>query len=220
MPKIGTPGRFFRAVSSYDRAKDDSSLGGQAMRIGVLVGSWLVAVAAMVALTPLIAAEFQCEVPAEQRRWYRNPDGSCVQCSIGMSGVHMNVPSAYTLLWDTEYGHKERGGSYPSRVSNYAKARGIPIYNVTGSATWEWMRWAARTHRYAAIGAGSAHFQSLWGWETDGNRWFVCNNNSPSKIDEYSWAGFQRLHRASGEWIVVIDKQPPPVCPRYIAWWQ
>lgn len=177
-------------------------------------------VCALSAATRSLAESYLCEVPAEQRRWYRNPDGSCVQCSIGMNGIHMDLPAAYTLLWDTEYGRKERGGSYPSRVANYARLRRIPVYNVTGSTTWDWMKWAAKTNRYAAIGAGSAHFQTLWGWETDGNRWFVCNNNSPSKIDEYSWEAFQRLHRASGEWIVVLDKQPPPPTPRYIAWWR
>lgn len=27
------------------------------------------------------------EVPAEIRAYYRNPDGSCVQCSIGMCDI-------------------------------------------------------------------------------------------------------------------------------------
>lgn len=54
------------------------------------------------------------DLPPEIRTWFRNPDGSCVQCSIGMCGVDQNVPEAATLLWDTEYGSRERGGSGPS----------------------------------------------------------------------------------------------------------
>ena len=85
------------------------------------------------------------ETPAAVRAWYRNPDGSCVQCSIGMCGVWNNVPAASTLLWDTAYGPRVRGGSWPSRVSDYARARGIPLYNVTGETTLAWLEWAGRT---------------------------------------------------------------------------
>ena len=62
----------------------------------------------------------QMHLAPETRAWFRNPDGSCVQCSIGMCGVHCNDPNAATLLWDTEYGRAERGGSWPGRVSQYA----------------------------------------------------------------------------------------------------
>ena len=87
------------------------------------------------------------DLPEEIRRWFRNPDGSCVQCSIGMCGVDQNVPAAATLLWDTEFGPRERGGSYPSRVAAYSQRRGIRIYNVTGQNTWDGMKWAAATGR-------------------------------------------------------------------------
>ena len=55
------------------------------------------------------------DLPPEIRLWFHNPDGSCVQCSIGMCGVDQNVPAAATLLWDTEYGSRERGGSAHAR---------------------------------------------------------------------------------------------------------
>jgi hypothetical protein len=157
------------------------------------------------------------DLPAEIRDWYRNPDGSCVQCSIGMCGVDQNVPAAATLLWDTEYGPKERGGSYPQRVTNYCDKRGIRAFNVTGDATFDWMRWAAMTGRGAAIGAGQAHFQTLVGHEA--GRWYVCNNNSPQKIDEYDDAQFRRLHLASGPWVVILNYPPHPSRPRYVRWW-
>ena len=163
--------------------------------------------------------ELAVDLPEEFRHWYRNPDGSCVQCSIGMCGVDQNVPAASTLLWDTDYGPRERGGSGPSRVADYCRERQIRVYNVTGSTTWDWMKWATRNGRGAAIGAGSYHFQSLMGYDADAGKWYVCNNNSPDQIDEYDEAGFRRLHLASGQWIVVLDYPPHPARPQYVRWW-
>lgn len=136
-----------------------------------------------------------------------------------MIGIWQNVPQAYTLLWDTPYGPKVRGGSGPSRVEAYAERRKIPIYNVTGSATWEWMRWAARTRRFAAIGAGRVHFQTLYAWDPSTNTYYVCNNNSPGRVDAYTWDEFRRLHLASGEWMFVLDAPPPAPVPQYHRWW-
>lgn len=159
-------------------------------------------------------------LPSGVRAWYRNPDGSCVQCSIGMCGIWQNVPEAYTLLWDTPYGSAVRGGSSPSRVEAYADRRQIPIYNVTGRPTWDWMRWAAITGRFAAIGAGRAHFQTLYGFDPQTDTWYVCNNNSTRKIDAYSKSSFERLHLASGEWCVILDRPPVPPPPVYRLWWK
>lgn len=164
---------------------------------------------------PRLAAD----LPRELRQWFRNPDGSCVQCSIGMCGVDQNVPVAATLLWDTEYGPRERGGSGPSRVAAYSQRRGIRIYNVTGRDTWDWMKWAAKSGRGAAIGAGSAHFQTLMGYDERTGTWYVCNNNSPHRIDTYDEAAFRRLHLASGQWVVILDYPPHPERPQYVQWW-
>lgn len=159
------------------------------------------------------------ELPPDVRKWYRNPDGSCVQCSVGMCGIWNNVPAASTLLWDTPYGKAERGGSYPSRVAKYSERRGIPIYNVTGRDTWDWMEWACKTGRFAAIGAGGSHFQTLFGRDKAAGKWYVCNNNSTHKVDEYSEEGFRRLHLASGQWVVILDVPAPPPIPVYVRWW-
>ena len=159
------------------------------------------------------------DLPSEIRQWFRNFDGSCVQCSLGMCGVDQNVPAAATLLWDTAYGRRVRGGSGPSRVTEYCRERDIRVYNVTGRTTWEWMRWAAETGRGAAIGAGRAHFQTLVGHDPSTGAWYVCNNNSPTKIDAYDEAGFRRLHLASGQWVVILDYPPHPARPRYRQWW-
>ena len=159
------------------------------------------------------------DLPPEIRQWFRNPDGSCVQCSIGMCGVDQNVPAAATLLWDTEYGSRERGGSGPSRVAQYCRERGIRAYNITGSSTWDWMKWAAMTGRGAAIGAGTAHFQTLMGYEPQSRTWYVCDNNSPTRITAYDDAAFRRLHLASGQWVVILDYPPHPARPQYIRWW-
>jgi hypothetical protein len=165
-------------------------------------------------------ASVSMELPPEVTVWFRNPDGSCVQCSNGMVGVHNNLPAWTTLLWDTEYGSRQRGGSGPSRVANYARARGMRIYNVTGSKTFAWMDWAAKTGRFAAIGAGSNHFQTLYGRNFAAERWYVCNNNSTSKVDVYDANGFRSLHLRSGTWIVVPDEPACPPAPRIVAWWQ
>lgn len=158
-------------------------------------------------------------IPVALRQWYRNPDGSCVLCSMGMCGVEQNVPEASTLLWDTLYGTKERGGAWPGRVADIAKKRSLKIYNVTGSNTWDWMRWACATGRPCAIGAGGSHFQTLAGYEPTSKTWFVCNNNSPQKIDEYTDDGFRRLHLASGQWCVILDYPATSAIPAYSKWW-
>ena len=169
---------------------------------------------------PPESVPYRLDIPPHIRKWYRNPDGSCVQCSIGMCGIAQNVPAAYTLLWDTEYGSRVRGGSWPSRVERYCQDRKIKAYNVTGEQTWQWMRWAAKTGRMAAIGAGTRHFQTLYGWDPRTGTWYVCNNNSPTVVDEYSWEAFRRLHLASGQWVVILDYPPSPRSPRYVVWWQ
>lgn len=160
------------------------------------------------------------DLPAEIREWFRNPDGSCVQCSIGMCGVDQNNPNAATLLWDTVYGPRVRGGSGPSRVSQYARTRGLSLYNVTGDTTWDWMRWACLTGRGAAIGAGTQHFQTLVGYNPTTHIWYVCNNNSPQRIDAYNDEQFRRLHLASGQWVVILKAPPHPARPTYRQWWE
>jgi hypothetical protein len=165
------------------------------------------------------------ELPPEYRAWFRNPDGSCVQCSNGMVGMHINRPEWTFLLWNTdEYGRAERGGSWPGRVAEYARARGMRIFNVTGSRyedTRGWMLWAARTNRFCAIGAGASHFQTLYGYVPgDPRPWKVCNNNSTARIDEYSEDEFRRLHLASGPWVVVPDEPAPAPPPRVVPWWR
>lgn len=182
---------------------------------------WLVAGVSFVSAQGIECPDprLAADLPKEIRTWFRNPDGSCVQCSIGMCGVDQNVPAAATLLWDTEYGPRERGGSGPSRVSAYCNRRDIRAFNITGTSTWDWMKWAAQTGRGAAIGAGSAHFQTLMGYDPSSSTWYVCNNNSPSRIDEYDEAAFRRLHLASGQWVVILDYPPHPERPRYACWW-
>lgn len=147
---------------------------------------------------------------------------NCVQCSISMAAVDANYPVAETLLFDTEYGPRVRGGSYPQRVAQYAQARGMRVYNVTGTVdeTIAWMKWACRTGRGCAIGAGSSHFQTLFGYDEKAGRWYVVNNNSPQKVDVYDEAAFRRLHAASGPWLVVLDVPVRPAVPAYVNWWE
>ena len=39
------------------------------------------------------------QVPADVRSWYRNPDGLCVQCPIGICGVWQSLPQAYPAAY-------------------------------------------------------------------------------------------------------------------------
>ena len=87
--------------------------------------SMLAVLLTIVAFASTMQAQQSMELPVEVRQWFRNPDGSCVQCSIGMCGTWNNVPAATTLLWNTEYGKAVRGGSWPSRVADYCGTRGI-----------------------------------------------------------------------------------------------
>lgn len=159
------------------------------------------------------------ELPESVREWYRNPDGSCVQCSLGMAGAWVNLPQATTLLWDTSYGPAERGGSWPERVSRYAQSRQIPLYNVTGEPTIAWMEWAMETGRGCGAALGIAHFQTVYGRDKAQGLWYVVDNNSPRRIDVYTDAEFYRLHRISGLWCVVLDTVPGPSVPQYHKWW-
>ena len=170
-----------------------------------------------VVVTCARANDLAVDLGKEMRRNFRNPDGSCVQCSLGMCGVDQNVPAASTLLWRSRYGPAERGGSGPSRVARYSRERGIKIYNITGSPTFAWMDWETRNGRGAAIGAGRSHFQTLMGHS--GRRYYVCNNNSTHRIDEYSPAGFSKLHRSSGLRCVILDAPPHPARPKYRRYW-
>ena len=65
-----------------------------------------------------------------------------MQCSNGMVGMHINRPEWTFLLWDTPYGPAVHGGSWPGRVADYARQRGMKIFNVTGNSfadTRPWM---------------------------------------------------------------------------------
>lgn len=170
-----------------------------------------------------VLAQDQLDLNPKIREWFRNPDGSCVQCSIGMCGVWQNCPAATTLLWDTSYGPKVRGGSYPSRVEAYCDARKIPAYNITGESTIEWMKWSAKTGRMSAIYCTHAHFQTLFWFNIDPNDptpWKVCNNNSPEQVDSYTQSEFKRSHLVDGApWVVILKTPSPPAYPIYVRWW-
>ena len=163
------------------------------------------------------------QLTAPTRSWFFNADGSCVQCSIGLAGVHANDVNAASLLWDSPYGSAVRGGSWPSRVEAYCDARGIRAWSVTAASvddTIPWMVWAAKTGRFAAIGAGRSHFQTLYGFEPHHPQpWLVCNNQTPQRIDRYSEADFRRLHAASGPWVVILERASSDP-PQPLKWWE
>jgi hypothetical protein len=170
------------------------------------------------------AAQDQLLLPGEISQWFVNQDGSCVQCSISNCGVWQNDPRASTLLFDSPYGPRVRGGSGPGRVEAYSERRGIPCYNVTGSNTWDWMKWASKTGRMAAIGCFGSHFQTFLYYDpTPGvaKPYFVRNNWHGTTHTYYEWteSEFRRHHLASGQWVVVLKSPSPPMLPIYVKWW-
>ena len=167
---------------------------------------------------------YVCEIPQEIRDHYTNyGSGSCVYMSIGINGIHRNNLNAASCPWDSVYGPENVGGAGPSHVTKMAKQRNLACYNVTTDNYEDmkkWFIWSTKTNRFAAIGAGSAHFQTLYGYDPQRNVWYVCNNNSPKKVDEYTEEGFQRLHSSSGYWSVFLVGPSPPQNPRYVSWWK
>ncbi len=161
------------------------------------------------------------DLPRHVRDYYRNPDGSCVQCSNGMVGWHHRDENMATLLWSSHHGSAVRGGSSPSRVASYCRSRGIAIYNVTGEQKCRrMMEWAAKTNRFAAIGFKSSHFCTLYGREPGSAKpWAVCDNNIRT-VDWYSDADFRAVHMRSGPWVVIPDGPAPASPPEPTAWWE
>lgn len=157
-------------------------------------------------------------MPREQFERFRNvpsPEdgsGSCVQASLSMCGAHHAVPQAESLLVDSPYGPAELGGSYPSRVAEYAQRRGMAIYNVEGSETIEWIQWALMRGCYVAITYGQAHMITAVGMDREGGAWFeIVDNNYPGEVRRVDRATFIREHRIfGGGWCVILDGPGPP----------
>jgi len=207
-----------------------------------VAGVVLIAIAAIIMLTVLsnIGWSIECpdpnlavDLPKALRAKYDNPDGSCVQCSIGMLGNDQNVLKAERLLEDFDWNgdgrissneKKVRGGSGPSRVAAYARARNMKILNITGRQTFEYMLWALRNGRGVAIGFEPVHYQTLMGKSGDLTKvegtWYVCDNNSTQRIDSFDWPTFRAKHYQSGPWIVILDYPPHPKRPVYKEWWR
>ena len=165
--------------------------------------------------------------PEECRHIYHNESGSCVYMSVGAAGQYQNCPSASYMPFESIYGAECRGGSWPSRFESDARKRGLNAVSVTGSATYEWMRWAVINGRWAACGCGTAHFQTVVGYDDagtpedeDDDSWYVWNCNdvdrAPDTIYKYTDREFKRLHRASGEWcVVLVNIATRPEYPRW-----
>jgi len=174
-------------------------------------------------LLPLCAVAYEpttlhlAELSEGTRIRYFNPDGSCVQLSIGLSGTIQNVPVAARLPFDSEFGSGIRGGSDPSRVAAYCDKRHIPAYQITGRPTIKWIEWGVRNGRFPAIGLSTRHFQTVFGWDEKADMFYVCNNQTPKTIDIMPRSKFLQLHHQSGEWIVLL-KNVSPSNPKLVNW--
>jgi hypothetical protein len=170
-------------------------------------------------------AKAYMELPVEVQQFYLNISGDCVQDSNGMIGAHHGDYSMATLVYRTEYGREQMGGSGPGRVAQYCRDRGIPIYNITGRSfedTQPWMDWACKTGRFAAVGCFSRHFQTLWGRDFENDKYLVQNNwrGTFGKPYVYTESQFASQHEASGPWVVIRNGAPPALKPVYVKWWE
>ena len=159
-------------------------------------------------------------LPDAQLLRFRNSDGSCVQCTIGMLGVSQNCPAAEFLLWDSRYGPRVRGASNTDRVRAYCQRRGIRAWQVTGDDTIAWIRWACLTGRGAAVTFYKNHMVLAAGFDPRTGTYWVIDNNAPTRRTPYSEREFVRLHAMGGRWAVVLDYPPPLPPPVYVNWWR
>jgi len=173
-----------------------------------------------------IGAQLAVDLPEDVRARFKNPDGSCVQCSIGILGADQNVRPAELLLWDSVYGRAVRGGAGASRVREYCAERGIEAWIIEGD-TWPWIEWALKTGRGCAVTYGTGHVLTAVGISGD---WIaLCDNNSPRRIDWVRRDLFLREHepycrqcRRRHEGFCLILKAPPAPGrePTYLRWWE
>lgn len=169
------------------------------------------------------ASAQQMDVSVAAQEYFLNRDGSCVQCSNSLWSSFRGDFSGATLLFDTEYGPGEHGGSGPARVAKYCRERNIPIYNITGRNFEEIapaLKWAARTGRFGGVGCFSRHFQTFWGIDADGN-WLVQNNwpGTFGKPYVYNDSEMKKAVEASGAWCVIPKGPPPAPNPIYRDWY-
>jgi len=157
-------------------------------------------------------------LPADQWLRFRNrahpgnDQGSCVFASWAASGCHEGVIAAECLLEnDDQFGPPELGGAWPERVQRVAQKRGIPIYNIEGPETIEWIDWALDQGHYASITYGQAHMINVIGRDAAGRYW-LWDNNYPDEQRPVDRNTFLREHRLYGGGWAVIGKLsgPPP----------
>jgi len=141
-----------------------------------------------------------------------NGEGSCVQASMSMAGAHHGVaPAEYLLHGHPKYGPAVLGGSWPDRVERYCEERRIPVYNVEGSQSVDWIDWALQRGCYAVITYGHAHMIVAVGISEDGRWYYICDNNYPGEIRKVSRSTFVSEHRSfSGGWCVILKTCGPP----------
>jgi hypothetical protein len=165
-------------------------------------------------------------MPREQMARFRNipnpanGEGSCVFASSACAGAHAGIASAEYFLEDhPRFGPAVLGGAWPERVEREFAKRKIPIYNIEGSQTIEWIQWALKRGHYVPITYGVAHMIAAVGVSEDAQTWWIWDNNYPTEVRKVSRSVFIKEHRRfGGGWCVIFKRGGPPpwVWPKQI----
>ena len=147
------------------------------------------------------------DIPAEQRQ--RNPDGSCVHCSLVTT---FNQQRLYDTAdaWFAKY----RGGESSGGLRRKLTAEGI-LFADTTSGDVKFIDWAVRTRRGCLVNDKRGHVRTLMGIDqagTPGARAFVQDNNgSATKLYVYGREEWLSMWKSRGGWAAVPLGDPQPV---------
>ena len=148
--------------------------------------------------------------PAELAK-FRNLDGSCAWCSVGLLGIHVGL----------DVGYIGRGGAIFIDVERAIQRRGLPMRVVRSrdgflaiEAALKRGEWAALTWQIGDGGSpckncgrrhGGLHMLNAVGISSDGQRWAILDNNRLDRLLIVTRDRAWNEYNAGGAWGVVME---------------
>lgn len=148
--------------------------------------------------------------PAELAR-FRNLDGSCAWCSVGLLGIHAGM----------DIGYIGRGGAIFLDVERAIQRRNLPMRVVRSrdgflaiEAALKRGQWAAMTWQVGDGGTpcrncgrrhGGLHMLNVVGVSSDGQRWAILDNNRLDRLLIVTRDRAWNEYNAGGAWGVVME---------------